>query len=161
VPFLRIDVRCSPHLSAADMMHLDLSRVEVILWIDPLWCAGDTVQNEQGMWASHSNSRFLVSLQNICLWPVRLSVVLMVSPMQTMLPICTWYQMLEKGAGSPGCAEGLVAGTASLPEGEELCCCQKQDLQDACPHSNPLTGTSVPSAVQTSAQEHSSRDIFQ
>lgn len=51
-------------------MHLDVSRVEVIRWTDPVLCAGHTVRNEGAVWSSRSSSTFLVSLQKICLWPV-------------------------------------------------------------------------------------------
>lgn len=86
-------------------MHLGVSGVEVIQWIDPVLCAGDTVQNEGDVWSSCSSSRFLVCLQKICLWPVCFPAALTVSSMWKMLDTCTWYQMLEKGAGSSGCAE--------------------------------------------------------
>lgn len=67
-----------------------------------LMCVLGALQNGQGTWASRSSSRFLVSLQNICLRPVCFPVVLVVSPMQATGTICAWCQMLENGDGSLG-----------------------------------------------------------
>lgn len=98
-----------------------------------------------------TSARGLSAFQ-LCLWS---------HPGRQCCPFAHGIRCWRKELAHLDVLRGPVTGTSSLLAGEDLCWHQQRDMQGACQHSKPLTATSAPSAVQTSAQEHPPRDIFQ